>query len=103
MTSPLTSRDGSMDRTELNDLARRHAEARKPARLHCCTASGCLATGAGEVKKSLEQAVTKRGVGDRVGVVGVGCLGLCGRGPLVGLSPSGALFEQVTPQQADSV
>src|SRR4051794_1194648 len=92
-----------MDRTELSDLARRHADARKPTRLHCCTASGCLATGAGPVKEAMEQAVEKRGVGDRVGVVGVGCLGLCGRGPLVTLSPPGALFEKVTPASADSV
>src|SRR4051812_23620879 len=92
-----------MDRTELSDLARRHADDRKPVRLHCCTASGCLATGSGEVKKSMELAVAARGVGDRVGVVGVGCLGLCGRGPLVALSPSGELFEQVDVAGADSL
>src|SRR3954453_3895922 len=91
-----------MDRSELTDLARRAADARKPARLNCCTASGCLATGSGEVKKAMEQAVQKRGVGDRVGVVGVGCLGLCGRGPLVALS-HGELFEKVTAAGADSV
>src|SRR5688572_25314466 len=92
-----------MDRTELTDLARRHGDARKPVRLRCCTASGCLATGAGEVKKAMEQAAQTRGVGGRVGVVGVGCLGLCGRGPLVGLSPGGAVFEKVTAAEADSL
>src|SRR4051794_25602871 len=92
-----------MDRSELTDLARRAADARKPARLNCCTASGCLATGSADVKKSMEQAVQKRGVGDRVGVVGVGCLGLCGRGPLVALAPAEELFEKVTPAGADSL
>src|SRR3954454_15410362 len=90
-----------MDRSELTDLARRAADARKPARLNCCTASGCLATGSADVKKAMDAAVEKRGVGDRVGVVGVGCLGLCGRGPLVALAPSGELFEKVTPADAD--
>src|SRR5262249_12492978 len=92
-----------MDRSELADLARRERESWKPARLHCCTASGCLASGAGAVHKAMQQAVTARGLGDRVGVVGVGCLGLCGRGPLVELAPSGALFEKVTPPAAASL
>jgi bidirectional [NiFe] hydrogenase diaphorase subunit len=92
-----------MDRTELGDLAHRHGDARKPIRLHCCTASGCLATGSGAIKEAMEKAVADRGVGDRVGVVGVGCLGLCGRGPLVSLSPSGALFEKVTAADAGSL
>ena len=41
--------------------------------------------------------MAQRGLGERVQVVGVGCLGLCGRGPLVGVSGAGDLFEQVTP------
>jgi bidirectional [NiFe] hydrogenase diaphorase subunit len=92
-----------MDRSELTDLAHRQGEARKPIRLHCCTASGCLATGSGAVKEAMEKAVDDRDIGDRVGVVGVGCLGLCGRGPLVALSPAGALFEKVTAAEASSV
>jgi bidirectional [NiFe] hydrogenase diaphorase subunit len=89
-----------MDRIDLTDLAERTTAARQPVRLHGCTASGCLATGAAEVKKAMEQAVANRGLGDRVGVVGVGCLGLCGQGPLVELDPSGALFEKATAADA---
>ena len=44
-------------------------------RLHCCTASGCLAADGRAVKKALRPGVADRGVGDRVQVVGVGCLG----------------------------
>lgn len=92
-----------MTRSELADMARREKEARQGARLHCCTASGCLASGAGDVKKSLDKAVADRGLGDRVRVVGVGCLGLCGRGPLVELAPAGALFERVSAPAAASL
>jgi bidirectional [NiFe] hydrogenase diaphorase subunit len=92
-----------MDRNELADLARRGQVSHKGARLHCCTASGCLATGAGEVKKAMEQSVADRALADRVEVVGVGCLGLCGRGPLVALAPDGALFERVNVETADSL
>jgi bidirectional [NiFe] hydrogenase diaphorase subunit len=92
-----------MDRNELAELARRERESHKIARLHCCTASGCLATGSAEVKKAMEKAVADRGLLDRVGVVGVGCIGLCGRGPLVALAPGGVLFERVNAQNAASL
>ncbi len=92
-----------MDRSELNDLAQRERASWKPARLHCCTASGCLATGAEGVFKAMKQAITDKGLTDRVQAVGVGCLGLCGRGPLVQLAPQGPLFEQVSAEQAPSM
>lgn len=92
-----------MDRTELIDLGRRERGSWRPARLRCCTASGCIATGAGDVKKAMDQAVAEGGLGDRVSVVGVGCLGLCGRGPLVALSPGEVIFERVTPESASSL
>ena len=38
-----------------------------------------------------------------VQVVGVGCLGLCSRGPLVEVSPTSTLYEQVTPTTAPSI
>src|SRR5579859_154271 len=92
-----------MDRNELADLARRERDSHKSMRLHCCTASGCLATGSAEVKKAMEWAVAERGLNDRVDVVGVGCLGLCGQGPLVGLAPGGVLFEKVSTENAASL
>jgi bidirectional [NiFe] hydrogenase diaphorase subunit len=92
-----------MDRIDLGDLARREQEARTGVRLHCCTASGCLASGSGDVKKVLEQTVAERGLQDRVRVVGVGCLGLCGRGPLVELNPPATLFERVSTTTAASL
>lgn len=55
------------------------------------------------VEKSLRQAVSERKLGDRVQVVGVGCLGLCGCGPLVETAPSGDLYEKVTPADAPSI
>src|SRR5262245_42034140 len=92
-----------MDRTELLDLGQRERESWQGVRLHCCTASGCLASGAAEVRKTIAQTVVDRGLEHQVRVVGVGCLGLCGRGPLVTLAPSGATFEKVTPADAPSL
>src|SRR5689334_16239074 len=92
-----------MELHETNDRARRQAESRQAARLHCCAASGCLACGGGEVLEALDRTVAQRGLKDRVEVVGVGCLGLCGRGPLVELAPVGALFAGVTAENAPSL
>src|SRR5579871_5893648 len=91
-----------MDRSELLALADRERHALERPRVHCCTASGCLAGGAAAVKDRLRAAA-----GDRAAVVGVGCLGLCGRGPLVEVAPGAGrepqLFEGVTPASAPSV
>jgi bidirectional [NiFe] hydrogenase diaphorase subunit len=51
----------------------------------------------------LQQSVAERKLDDRIDVVGVGCLGLCGRGPLVRLDPAGDLFERLTAADAPSI
>src|ERR1700676_2622842 len=92
-----------MDRVELNELADKERASWKDVRVHCCTASGCAAADSLNVEKSLRQAVADRKLGDRVQVVGVGCLGLCGRGPLVETAPAGDLYEKVTAAAAPSI
>jgi bidirectional [NiFe] hydrogenase diaphorase subunit len=91
-----------MDRAELLALADRERHQLEKPRVHCCTASGCLAGGSAAVKEAMTAAA--RG---RVPVVGVGCLSLCGRGPLVEVSRGPAqehqLFEAVTPEQGPSI
>ncbi len=57
-----------------------------------CMSAGCLPRGAKAVKLALEAAGTP--------VVGVGCLGPCSEGPVVGLDPGGRLFGHVRPEHA---
>jgi bidirectional [NiFe] hydrogenase diaphorase subunit len=92
-----------MDRSELIDLGEKERASWKPVRIHVCTASGCLASDSLPIKQSLQDAVTHRQLADRVQVVGAGCLGLCGRGPLVEVAPAGDLFERVTVANAPSL
>src|SRR5271166_4297048 len=92
-----------MDRNDLPGIADQERASWKPVRVRCCTASGCLAAGSLTVKSALEQSAGQRRLGDRIDVVGVGCLGLCGRGPLVAVDPGGDLFERVTPADAPSI
>ncbi len=92
-----------MDRQELIDLGRRGRESWAPSRVRVCTASGCMAGGAGEVKKALDSTCESRGLTGSVQVVGVGCLGLCGRGPLVAVTPGDAIYAHVTPRTAPTL
>ena len=92
-----------MDRTELQNVVGREQGNRKPCRVLVCTGTGCQAARSLEVKSRLERAVEQRSLGERVEVVGVGCLAFCGQGPLVEISPDNLIFERVAPEQADSI
>jgi bidirectional [NiFe] hydrogenase diaphorase subunit len=92
-----------MDQSDLRRLADTERRARKPWRIHCCMATACRSVNAAAVRGALETAVGESDLADRAAVVGVGCLGLCGRGPLVEVSPGGALYERVTPDNAASI
>lgn len=92
-----------MDLTELLEIARVEKERQKSIRIHCCTSMGCQAASSLAVKNNLDNAVKELGLGDRVEVVGVGCMGLCGRGPLVQIDPAETLYEEVTPEEAASI
>jgi bidirectional [NiFe] hydrogenase diaphorase subunit len=92
-----------MELTELLEVANKEKERQKSIRVHCCTSTGCQAASSLAVKKNLENAVKEHGLGDRVEVVGVGCMGFCGRGPLVEIDPQDTLYEVVTPEEAPSI
>ena len=92
-----------MDLTELHEMAQKERAKYKSIRVHCCTSTGCQAANSLEIKKNLQAAVKDTGMGDRVQVVGVGCMGFCGRGPLVEIDPQEILYEEVKPEQAASI
>jgi bidirectional [NiFe] hydrogenase diaphorase subunit len=92
-----------MDLAELQELADNERSARKPIRIHCCTSSGCQASNALEIKRRLDDAVAAAGVGDQAQVIGVGCMGFCGQGPMVEIDRDGTLYEHVTPDDAPSI
>jgi bidirectional [NiFe] hydrogenase diaphorase subunit len=92
-----------MDITELQEIAEKERANQKEIRVHCCTSTGCRAANSMGVKKNLEAAVKDHGMSDRVQVVGVGCMGFCGNGPLVEIVSQEKLYEQVTPNDAESI
>jgi bidirectional [NiFe] hydrogenase diaphorase subunit len=92
-----------MDINELYRIAEQEQSRYKPKRIRCCTAAGCLSSGAEAVQQALVAAISDAGLEDEVDVASVGCLRFCGRAPLVATDPEGELYEQVTVADAASI
>lgn len=92
-----------MKHVDLETLARDERASRKPMRIRVCSAAGCVSSGSPAVCDSLRAAVSDQGVGDRVEVVGVGCLGMCCAGTVVQTDPDQAMYEKVTPEAASGL
>ena len=90
-----------MELAELQDIARRERQRRRGVRIRCCTVGGCRSANGVGIKERLEEAVTEAGLGGNVQVCGVGCMGLCSRGPLVAIDEQ--LYEQVTAELAAGI
>ena len=83
-----------MNLEELHEVAATADEKAKSYR-HClrvCTAASCQSSGAADVISGLKDLAGENG-GDKVCVKGVGCLGLCSAGPLVGVDAAGTTSE----------
>lgn len=83
-----------MDLANLIDVAKAEQQRQKTLRVNCCTSTGCRAARSLEVMQNLKTAVEAEGLTDQVEVVGVGCMGFCGLGPLVLVEPSATLYDE---------
>jgi bidirectional [NiFe] hydrogenase diaphorase subunit len=92
-----------MNLAELQEIAAREQAGRKPVRIRCCMAAGCLSSDSQSVKQQLEAAVAEAGLAEQVEVCGVGCMRLCSNGPLVAVDPAATLYGRVTPDDAPAV
>ncbi|WP_009544983.1 NuoF family protein [Crocosphaera subtropica] len=75
----------------------------KPKQIRCCIASGCLSCGAESVKKSLDNAIKEAHLEQEVEVLGVGCMGICGRGPSIEIDPETTLYHNVTLENIPAI
>jgi bidirectional [NiFe] hydrogenase diaphorase subunit len=95
--------ENNMDLVQLKAIATQEKERQKEIRVYCCTSTGCQAAESLQIKDNLKKAIEQNGYSDRVEAVGVGCMGFCGRGPLVKIEPQHTLYEEVTPADAESI
>lgn len=94
-----------MEVDELNRIAQheRAKEAQYAHRVRVCVATGCLAIGSEAVKDALQEATTHKKGKHHCLVMGVGCMGLCGNGPLVSTDPGDILYQHVTEGDAQEI
>ncbi len=92
-----------MDIAELYELAEKERSGRKPYLIRCCMAAGCQSSGADDVRKALKQEIAAAGLEEQVELCSVGCLRLCGHGPMVATDPDDGLYELVTVDNATSI
>ncbi len=72
-------------------------------RILCCTAAGCVSCGADGVRRALEAEIEAQGSSGRVEACGTGCMGMCGRGPLVLSSADRQLYGNATAADAHAL
>lgn len=92
-----------MDREGLQRIADVERQKTKPTQIRCCTSSGCRASGSLELLKQLNYEINRVNLTDSVDVVGVGCPGLCSRGPIVQTIPSGTMFGPVCTNNVSEI
>lgn len=64
-------------------------------RIIYCAAAGCISCGSVNVRDMLRKALQEKDLAQKVEVIGTGCMGLCGEGPLVKVLPEGTLYQHV--------
>jgi len=87
---------------ELRKIAELEQQAQKKYlhRVHVCIAAGCLSSGSDQVREALKREVAESGMQNEVLIKGVGCMGLCSAGPLVGVESDDKLYANVKPEDA---
>ncbi len=92
-----------MELHSLQELANTERAHRKPCRIRCCTAAGCMSSGAQAIVDALTNEVDELELEDKVAVEAVGCMRLCCAGPLVEVVPTGVLYENVKNEDAKAI
>jgi bidirectional [NiFe] hydrogenase diaphorase subunit len=72
-------------------------------RVFYCAAAGCVSCGSNSVRDAFGAALKARGLENEVEVIGTGCMGLCGEGPLVRIAPDNTLYQHVDAAAAETI
>jgi bidirectional [NiFe] hydrogenase diaphorase subunit len=90
---------------ELHELAEKQRERQSAFshRVYVCSAAGCASCGGAAVQKALAAELKTRNLDKQISVVGTGCMGLCGEGPLVRVLPDDVLYQHVDEQAAGRI
>ena len=90
------------DLRELADKEKARQQDRKNRILYC-SAAGCNSCGADATKAALAKSIKENGLDGSCEVLGTGCMGLCGEGPLVKLQSDDTLYQRVDEGAAKKI
>ena len=90
---------------ELRELAEkeRARQAGFGKRVLYCSAAGCVSCGGNATRDAFKKAIRDQGLDESCEVVGTGCMGLCGKGPLVKVAPDETLYASVDAAAAERI
>jgi bidirectional [NiFe] hydrogenase diaphorase subunit len=90
---------------DLRELAEKEQEHQKQFtyRILYCASAGCVSCGSEAVREAFKKSLTDHGMETTCEVVGTGCLGLCGEGPLVKILNDGTLYQHVDAATASRI
>src|SRR6056297_863258 len=60
-----------------------------------CTGTGCVSSGAKNIKMALEDELAEKDLSDEIKIVETGCHGFCEKGPIMIIYPEGVFYCQV--------
>ena len=90
---------------DLRELAegQRTREQQFRHRVFYCAAAGCVSCGSSGVREALLKAIAERKMDKEITVIGTGCMGLCGEGPLVRVAGDDTLYQHVDAAVAEKI
>jgi len=90
---------------DLNELAEkeRNRQSQFKYRILYCSSAGCISCGCESARTEMKKAIEELGLQQKCELVGTGCLGLCGEGPLILVTPGPILYQKVTPEVARKI
>jgi bidirectional [NiFe] hydrogenase diaphorase subunit len=82
---------------DLQELAEQEQQRQRQFkhRIYYCSAAGCVSCGSQTIRETLKKSLLQNNLAAQCEVVGTGCMGLCGEGPLVKVDPDGTLYQRV--------
>ncbi|MCS7298553.1 MAG: NADH-quinone oxidoreductase subunit NuoF [Spirochaetia bacterium] len=94
-----------MNVEELKDIYQKQNDvlSKYKHRILICGGASCHSLGSVSFKKIVEDVLAKYDLKDSVAVVNVGCLGLCGKGPLVKIEPEGIIYTNVSVENVADI
>jgi NADH-quinone oxidoreductase subunit F len=95
---------------DLQTIREQVCSARKPAdgdaqapTLRLCMGGGCLSSGAGNIRKALDSALSARGLLDKIEIRECGCMGPCSGGPLLVVEGDGSVYTGIRPEDMETI